>query len=219
MKILSAINENDDIVRKKYVDDGLGSKQPTLISGTNIKTIDGNNILGSGNLEIITSDIEQKNAYILEGITYYYQFYGTSSLDGIIVNIGYEVDVVLATLALINETIEELARDYAVTLAAIQNIHIPDTVYESPVLIINIHNLGCMTCHINSDTKYVESAVFTNFEQGYSVNFGADPNNLTIYYSASDKVESKNITNIVTCTSTEYDSLSKDSSTLYLITD
>lgn len=219
MKILSAINENDDIIRKKYVDDGLDSKQPTLISGTNIKTIDGNNILGSGNLEIITSDIEQKNAYIFEGITYYYQFYGTSSLDGIIVNIGYEVDVVLATLALINETIEELAQDYAATLAAIQNIHIPDTVYESPVLIINIHNLGCMTCHINSNTKYVESAVFTNFEQGYSVNFGIDPNNLTVYYSAKKKVGSETIKNIVTCTTAEYNASSKSSDTIYLITD
>lgn len=219
MKNLSAINENKDLVNKEYVDDGLASKQPTLVSGTNIKTIDGNTILGSGNLEIITSDIEQKNAYTYEGTTYYYQFYGTSSLDGIVVNIGYEVDVVLATLALTNQTIEELSQSYAPTLAAIQDIHIPDSVYEAPVLIINIHNLGCMTCYINSTTKYVESAIFTNFEQGYSVNFGIDPNNLTIYYSAKKKVGSETIKNIVTCTTAEYNASSKSSDTIYLITD
>lgn len=219
MKILAPKNENDDIVNKKYVDDGLSGKQATLVSGNNIKTIDGNNILGSGDLEIITSDIEQKNLYTFEGIDYYYQFYGASSLSGIIVNIGYEVDVVLATLALINQSVEELQQSYAPTLSAIQAIHIPDDVYESSTLIINIHNLGCMTCYISPSTKYVQSAIFTNFEQGYSVNFGSNPNALTIYYSAVNSVKSTTVANIVTCTTAQYNSSSKDSNTMYLITD
>ena len=219
MKILAPKNENDDIVNKKYVDDGLSGKQATLVSGNNIKTIDGNDILGSGDLEIITSDIEQKNIYDFEGVNYYYQFYGASSLSGITVNIGYNVDVVFATLVLINQSVEELEQGYAPTLSAIQGIHIPDNVYESPTLIINIHNLGCMTCYINPSTKYVQSAIFTNFEQGYSVNFGADPNNLTIYYSAKKKVASETIKNIVACTTAEYNESSKSSDTIYLITD
>ena len=37
---------------KKYVDDGLGTKQDTLVSGTNIKTVNGTSILGNGNLAI-----------------------------------------------------------------------------------------------------------------------------------------------------------------------
>ena len=37
---------------KTYVDNGLSTKQNTLISGTNIKTINGNSILGSGDLTI-----------------------------------------------------------------------------------------------------------------------------------------------------------------------
>lgn len=52
MKILSPINENKDIIDKKYVDDGLSGKQATLISGTNIKTINNESILGSGNINI-----------------------------------------------------------------------------------------------------------------------------------------------------------------------
>ena len=36
---------------KNYIDTLLGTKQNTLVSGTNIKTVDGKNILGSGNLE------------------------------------------------------------------------------------------------------------------------------------------------------------------------
>lgn len=37
---------------KKYVDDGLALKQPNLVSGTNIKTYNGQSILGSGNLDV-----------------------------------------------------------------------------------------------------------------------------------------------------------------------
>ena len=37
---------------KTYVDNGLSAKQATLVSGTNIKTINGNSLLGSGDLTI-----------------------------------------------------------------------------------------------------------------------------------------------------------------------
>ena len=37
---------------KTYVDTGLSAKQNTLVSGTNIKTINGNSLLGSGNLSL-----------------------------------------------------------------------------------------------------------------------------------------------------------------------
>lgn len=78
MKLLCSINENKDIVNKEYVDSHSGtgvetdpiftasiahtleqedlnywnSKQDQLISGDNIKTINGISILGSGNLNI-----------------------------------------------------------------------------------------------------------------------------------------------------------------------
>ena len=369
MKNLSAVNENKDVVTKEYVDTGLGGKQPTLVSGSNIKTINNQSVLGSGNMNIetilvkhidtsdssqwdsereqptqtvlqdigtheygvlsienidlgennlinikvylsakldsndfhvrqyvrfeegddednepteietitignidsenpttyiftstpftITRDVkingnsivessvanivtntaynpstnkiatmsdipinvEQKLSYILNGETFYYQFYGVKTLDGITVNVGTEVDVVYATLILINSTIDEMIQGYIPTLSSIQAIHIPDSSYESNTLIINIHNLGCMTCYIDSSTKYVTEAIFTNFAQGYSVNFGANPNALTIYYSATDTVKSTNITNIIACTTAQYNSSSKDSDTIYLITD
>ena len=41
-----------DATSKKYVDDGLSAKQETLVSGTNIKTINNNSLLGSGNITI-----------------------------------------------------------------------------------------------------------------------------------------------------------------------
>lgn len=37
---------------KKYVDTAIGKKQDTLVSGTSIKTINGNSLLGSGNINI-----------------------------------------------------------------------------------------------------------------------------------------------------------------------
>lgn len=44
---------NGDAANKQYVDNQVSTKQATLVSGTNIKTINNNSILGSGNLSII----------------------------------------------------------------------------------------------------------------------------------------------------------------------
>ena len=33
------------------------SKQPTLVSGTNIKTVEGSSVLGNGDLELVDSDV------------------------------------------------------------------------------------------------------------------------------------------------------------------
>lgn len=46
---------NDHAASKKYVDDGLSDKQAVLVSGTNIKTINNQSLLGSGNIDIQTS--------------------------------------------------------------------------------------------------------------------------------------------------------------------
>ena len=52
MKILAPKNDNEDIIDKQYVDTGLSGKQATLVSGTNIKTINNQSLLGSGNITI-----------------------------------------------------------------------------------------------------------------------------------------------------------------------
>lgn len=43
---------NAHATTKKYVDDNLATKQDTLVSGTNIKTINNQSILGSGNIDV-----------------------------------------------------------------------------------------------------------------------------------------------------------------------
>lgn len=45
-------SENTDAANKQYVDNGLSAKQDALVSGTNIKTINNESILGSGNISI-----------------------------------------------------------------------------------------------------------------------------------------------------------------------
>lgn len=45
---------NKDVVNKQYVDTGMAKKQDTLTSGTTIKTINGETLLGSGNISIST---------------------------------------------------------------------------------------------------------------------------------------------------------------------
>ena len=57
MKNLTDITENKDIATKEYVDIADATKQPVLISGTNIKTINNQSILASGNIDTSTVSI------------------------------------------------------------------------------------------------------------------------------------------------------------------
>lgn len=52
MKYLGQIIDDEDLVNKEYVDDEVATKQDTLVSGTNIKTINSQSILGSGNINV-----------------------------------------------------------------------------------------------------------------------------------------------------------------------
>lgn len=54
------ITNDDDLVHKKYVDTETAKKQATLVSGTNIKTINNTSILGSGNISIPTVTVDSK---------------------------------------------------------------------------------------------------------------------------------------------------------------
>ena len=47
----------DDLATKDELTSGLGGKQATLISGTNIKTIEGTSLLGSGDIQITASQV------------------------------------------------------------------------------------------------------------------------------------------------------------------
>jgi len=64
---------------KTYVDNGLSTKQNTLVSGTNIKTINGNSILGSGDLTI-TGGISGSGTD-----NYIPRFNGTTALENSII--------------------------------------------------------------------------------------------------------------------------------------
>lgn len=52
MKYLGKISNTEDLVTKEYIDNIASTKQDALISGTNIKTINDQSILGEGNIEI-----------------------------------------------------------------------------------------------------------------------------------------------------------------------
>jgi hypothetical protein len=49
---LDTPTNNDDAANKSYVDTQVATKQAKLVSGTNIKTINNESILGSGNISI-----------------------------------------------------------------------------------------------------------------------------------------------------------------------
>lgn len=52
MKYLGKIQDDKDLVTKEYVDTADAGKQATLVSGTNIKTINNTSLLGSGNISV-----------------------------------------------------------------------------------------------------------------------------------------------------------------------
>jgi len=56
-----------DTYTKTQVDTALGGKQATLVSGTNIKTVNNQSLLGSGNIEIAVA--VQADQTIIEGST------------------------------------------------------------------------------------------------------------------------------------------------------
>ena len=124
MKILAPITENQDIASKKYVDDnsgggGGGSATDVQVNGTSITSSGVANLITNtaynastnklATMSDIPTDVEQKHAYTYSGQTYYYQFYGVSSINGITVNVGTEVDVIYATLYLINLTNKKMS--------------------------------------------------------------------------------------------------------------
>ena len=67
-------------VQNKVINSALGKKQSTLVSGTNIKTINNNSILGSGNLSI-TASVPTEVAKLVNSGTNYIQIerYGSNS--------------------------------------------------------------------------------------------------------------------------------------------
>ena len=67
--------QNNHIANKRYVDNAISGKQDTLVSGTNIKTVNGQCILGSGNITI------QGGGVPTQTVTNNYNVGGTSTLS------------------------------------------------------------------------------------------------------------------------------------------
>ena len=67
-------------VQNKVINNALGKKQSTLVSGTNIKTINNNSILGSGNLSITASVPTEVAKLVNSGGNYIHiERYGSNS--------------------------------------------------------------------------------------------------------------------------------------------
>lgn len=70
--LTSITHISNNYYNKSYIDTGLSSKQDTLVSGTNIKTINNESILGSGNIDIqggTSTDVKINGTSITSGDT------------------------------------------------------------------------------------------------------------------------------------------------------
>lgn len=94
---------NNQLVNKKYVDDSLVSKQDLLVSGSNVKTINNESILGSGDISITgklpsittTTNIWELNQGVYDvgpSVNLYYKSSGyvTTSSYGAFLFVGHE---------------------------------------------------------------------------------------------------------------------------------
>lgn len=65
----SSFTANSDVIlpSQKAVKTAIDNKQATLVSGTNIKTVNGSSILGAGNLSVSSVSLEQKSGVVASG--------------------------------------------------------------------------------------------------------------------------------------------------------
>jgi len=103
----------ESIYTKTQIETALAAKQETLVSGTNIKTVNGQNILGSGDLPAgLVDDVQQNGVSIVE-----------NKIANIILETGLGQDssnsaTVTAIRAFVNSSIEASAAYYITSNAA-----------------------------------------------------------------------------------------------------
>jgi len=72
---------------KSYVDTGLSGKQATLVSGTNIKTLNGSSILGSGNLSVNSALVGNAALFTFSFVDTANTFYTAPSPSGGVIDL------------------------------------------------------------------------------------------------------------------------------------
>jgi hypothetical protein len=97
----------------KNMEDAFIDKQDTLVSGTNIKTVNGNNITGSGNVNTEYPVITVSNSSVnMEPNTYYRLTTGQSSL----------------TITFQNPTYNNIVNEYVIEFVCGGTVSVPDTI-------------------------------------------------------------------------------------------
>lgn len=105
----SSTPSDDNVASEKLIKDSLDAKQATLVSGTNLKTINNNSLLGSGNI-----NIEGGGG---SGGSYINDFYGDSSTNELVIDYDTGVsqaDIVTSWSSTTSDTnvpSEKLAKD------------------------------------------------------------------------------------------------------------
>ena len=64
--LLSGKADTATTYTKSEVDEALGGKQATLVSGTNIKTVGGTSLLGSGNVATLKASLDGETLVLAE---------------------------------------------------------------------------------------------------------------------------------------------------------
>ena len=107
----SSTPSDSNVASEKLIKDSLDAKQATLVSGTNLKTINNNSLLGSGNITIEGGGGGSGGSYIND-------FYGDSSTNELVIDYDTGVsqaDIVTSwssTVSDSNVPSEKLVKDY-----------------------------------------------------------------------------------------------------------
>lgn len=104
--------DNTNYPSEKLVKDSLDGKQATLVSGTNLKTVNGNSLLGAGNLSVIGREVLSADR------TYFVSLSGSDSNSGLtagaaFLTVQHAVDVVASLdISIYTVTIQIADGDY-----------------------------------------------------------------------------------------------------------
>lgn len=242
-------------------------KQNTLVSGTNIKTINNETILGNGNIDVdnivdlssysagdtisnstIVAKLKKDNIIIIKGDSRYrmvnysdsmYLYTVMNKVDGgdyiILSESGNNLFVAIMDSTywqlkidnnnkLSADLISDGTTNKTVTSSEKSTWNSKQNALVSGTNIKTINNtslLGSGNISTPTDVEINGTSILSNNVANIVTNtaYNSSSNKIATMNDLANKVASSTITNIVTCTTAEYNASSKDSNTIYLLTD
>lgn len=170
---------------KSYVDTGLNGKQATLVSGTNIKTLNGSSILGSGNLVINSALVGNAALFTFDFVDSPNTFYLSPSPSG-----GTYDITTITKFIFENSTTATGIKDWLsqITSGSLMQLGVSSTQYAIyTVTGISTGVIGEDSIPVrNIDVTYLLGSGSITYSSSYPISFIKDTSSGGLGYTAED---------------------------------